>query len=63
MLKLAGDIDLPESPDERDLEAPLAEFASLLGFDAAGVLAAILERGRYIPQEIINYQVVARILG
>lgn len=63
MLKLAEAMDLPESPDERDLEAPLAEFASMLGFDAAGVLAAFLERGRYIPQEIINYQVVAGILG
>lgn len=62
MLKLAEGLELPESPDARELEAPLAEFTALLGLDKADVLTGFLEKGRYIPQEIVNYQVVAGIL-
>ena len=63
MLQLAEGRELPESPDAREVAAPLAEFAALLGFDSAGVLTAFLEKGRYIPQEIVNYQVAAGILS
>jgi hypothetical protein len=62
MLELAGNMELPASPDGRAVAAPLAEFASLLGFNQAEVLTVFLEKGRYIPQEIVNYQVVAKIL-
>jgi len=62
MLELAENMELPASPDGRAVEAPLAEFASLLRLDQAEVLTVFLEKGRYIPQEIVNYQVVAKIL-
>jgi len=63
MLKLAEGIELPMSPDKRDLAVPLAEFTSMLGFDCIDALTVFLEKGRYIPQEIINYQVVSGILS
>ncbi len=63
MLKLAEGMELPESPDERRVEAPLSDFTSMLGFDRVDVLTVFLEKGRYIPQEIVNYQVVSSILS
>jgi len=63
MLKLAEGMELPESPDKRGVEAMLAEFASMLGLDRIGVLTVFLEKGRYIPQEIVNHQVVSGILS
>lgn len=63
MLKLAEGMELPESPDERGVEAPLSDFTSMLGFDRVDVLTVFLEKGRYIPQEIVNYQVVSSILS
>ena len=62
MLKLAEEAELPVSPDARALAVPLAEFTSLLGFDRPELLKVFLDKGRYIPQEIVNYQVVAKIL-
>ncbi|MDD4238795.1 MAG: DUF2220 family protein [Desulfotomaculaceae bacterium] len=62
MLQLAEGRELPESPDTRGVAAPLAEFAALLGLEQAGALTAFLEKGRYIPQEIVNYQVAAGLL-
>lgn len=64
MLELADGVDLPESLDARDIEAPLEEFAALA--DLGGRFEAFrvcLEKGRYIPQEIVNYQVAAGILS
>jgi len=63
MLQLAKGRELPESPDKRGVKAPLAEFAFMLGFDKADALTAFLEKGLYIPQEIVNYQVVSEILS
>jgi hypothetical protein len=63
MLRLTEGVELPESLDKRDVTAPLAEFASMLGFDRADMLTVFLEKGRYIPQEIVNYQVAAGILS
>ena len=63
MISLAENRELPESPDERDVAAPLAEFIALLGFDQAGVITGLLAKDKYIPQEIINYQVISRILS
>jgi hypothetical protein len=62
MLKLAEGVELPESPDKRDVTAPLSEFTAMLGFDSTDVLTVFLARGKYIPQEIVNYQVAAGIL-
>ena len=63
MLELAEDVELPESPDKRAVETPVAEFVSLLGFVKAELLANFLKKGRYIPQEIVNYQVLSSILS
>lgn len=62
MLKLAETVELPESPDHRGVTGPLSEFLSLLGLENGEDLRRLLEEGKYIPQEIINYQVVANIL-
>lgn len=62
MLELAEGVDLPKSPDRRGITAPVAEFASLLAADAE-LLTTILEKGTFIPQEIVNYQVLSEIQG
>lgn len=63
MFGLAQGMELPDSPDKRRINAPVAEFTSMLGLDSAGALALLLDKGRYIPQEIINYQVASGILS
>ncbi len=62
MLELATTIKLPKSLDQRGVIAPLLEFLALLGLPEEERLGAILTEGKYIPQEIINYQVAATIL-
>ncbi|PHJ37653.1 hypothetical protein P378_15490 [Desulforamulus profundi] len=44
MLKLAEGMELPESPDERGVEAPLSDFTSMLGFDRVDVLTVFWKR-------------------
>ena len=62
MLELAESIELPKSLDQRGVIGPLHEFLSLLGLTEESSLTSILAEGRYIPQEIVNYQVTAKIL-
>ena len=62
MLELAGTVELPKSLDQRGVIAPLPEFLTLLGLPEEESLRALLVEGKYIPQEIVNYQVVAKIL-
>lgn len=61
MLQLAQDREMPRSMDKRDMPAAVEDFAWCLGCDPAGILD-LLNQGRYIPQEIINYQILAGIL-
>ena len=61
MLELAQGREMPESQDKRDMPAAVEDFAQLLGSDPA-VIMDLLNQGRYIPQEIINYQILAGIL-
>ena len=61
MLELAQGREMPESADKRDKPAAVEDFAKLLGSDPA-VIMDLLNQGRYIPQEIINYQILAGIL-
>jgi hypothetical protein len=63
MLQLARGREMPESPDKRGMPAAVEDFAELLGGDQVNVINDLLTRGRYIPQEIINYQVLAGILS
>lgn len=62
MLNLAEPVRLPKSLDQRGVVGPLPEFLALLGRPEETRLQAILAEGKYIPQEIINYQVVTKIL-
>ena len=62
MLELAETLELPKSLDQRGVIGPLPEFLSLLGFPEEESLKALLAEGKYIPQEIVNYQVAAKIL-
>ena len=63
MLKLVRGRAMPESPDKRGMPAAVEDFAELLGGDQVQVINDLLTAGRYIPQEIINYQVLAGILS
>ncbi|MDR3541463.1 MAG: hypothetical protein P4L69_10930 [Desulfosporosinus sp.] len=62
MLELSEQAELPKSLDQRGVIGPLQEFLSLLGITDESSLSSILAEGRYIPQEIVNYQVAAKIL-
>lgn len=62
MLELAETVELPKSLDQRGVIGPLLEFLSLLGLPEEESLRALLAEGKYIPQEIINYQVATTIL-
>ena len=63
MLELAQGREMPVSPDKRGMPAAIEDFAELLGGDQVEVINNLLAGGRYIPQEIINYQVLAGILS
>lgn len=63
MLKLSEGRELPESKDNRGKDTPLEEFVALLDLKEANILASIFAQGQYIPQEIINYQVVLSLLS
>lgn len=64
MLELADTVELPKSLDQRGVIAPLSEFLALLGLTEANgnALANLLAEGKYIPQEILNYQEAATII-
>ena len=62
MLKLSETVELPKSLDHRGVRGPLSEFLSLLGLAKEESLGVLLAEGKYIPQEIVNYQVAAKIL-
>jgi hypothetical protein len=62
MLELAESVELPNSLDQRGVIGPLPEFLALLGMPEEKSLRALLSEGKYIPQEIVNYQVAANIL-
>lgn len=61
MLDLAQGREMPKSLDKRDVPAAVEDFAHLLGCEPA-VIKQLLTEDRYIPQEIINYQVLMDIL-
>ncbi|MGI1659237.1 MAG: hypothetical protein ACRKFN_09690 [Desulfitobacterium sp.] len=66
MLDLAAERELQPSPDGRNLTVRVQEFARLLDLDPDKDQdkdkLAFLRRGDYIPQEILNYQVLASLL-
>ncbi|MDD4346349.1 MAG: hypothetical protein PHZ11_05545 [Desulfitobacteriaceae bacterium] len=62
MLLLAAKRELPLSPDGRQMGVSWQDFGQLLGLSAAESKLEFLQQGRYIPQEILNYQVLAEML-
>ncbi|NLM21712.1 MAG: hypothetical protein GX207_08205 [Peptococcaceae bacterium] len=62
MIQLAAGRDLPCSPDTRQIEVDLQDFLNKIGLSPAGNKLEFLQRGRYIPQEILNYQILAEML-
>lgn len=63
MLKLAEGREMPESQDKREIPVDVEQFARLLGYKEAGAIKGLLDNDRYIPQEIVNYQVLSGILS
>jgi len=61
MLQLAEGRSMPLSMDKRDIPVAAENFALRLGCDSAEILN-LLNCGFYIPQEIINYQILKDIL-
>ena len=61
MLQLAQDRKMPVSMDKRDIPVAVEDFAQGLGCNAAEILN-LLNQGFYIPQEIINFQILKDIL-
>lgn len=61
MLQLAQGRKMPASMDKRDIPVAIEDFAQGLGCDPAEILN-LLNQGFYIPQEIINYQILTDIL-
>ena len=62
MLELAETVELPKSLDQRGVRGPLSEFLALVGLSKEESLGTLLANGKYIPQEIVNYQVAAKII-
>lgn len=63
MLKLAQGREMPLSMDKRAMPVDVEGFAALLGGDQTIIINGLLTNGRYITQEIVNYQVLAGILS
>ena len=63
MLELAAGRELPSSQDQRDLPVPWEEFMSAFAKEEGQKMKDLIDRGRYIPQEIVNYQVLAGLLS
>ncbi len=58
MIKLSHDCHLPGTKDKRVVKSGVCTFITYLSLESQKKLTEILVNGEYIPQEIINYQVV-----
>lgn len=63
MMKLASDRELPLSHDRRDIPVPWEEFLPSFPLAEQQRMQEIINSGRYIPQEVINYPVLASLLS
>lgn len=63
MLELAAGRELPVSQDRRDLTVPWEAFLPAFSREEGQKIKELIESDRYIPQEVINYQVLARLLS
>jgi len=62
MLSESDKIKLPKSKDYRNNNVDLVAFTSLFTAEASIKIRSILNEGRYIPQEIINYQIFTGLM-
>jgi hypothetical protein len=62
MLNLARGRNLPLTKDKRELEIDIIEFEQFLCENSIKDIKSIIETGKYIPQEIVNYQVIMDLL-
>jgi len=62
MLELAAGREMPESPDKRNVTVNIDDFTRLLDLGDSTEIKQLFNQGRYIPQEIINYQILTAIL-
>ena len=60
LVQLAEGCDLPVSADRRNKTGRYGEFLEYFPEETRGKMEMILESGRYIPQEILNYQVIKK---
>ncbi len=60
---LADGCELPISADKRNRIGRYSEFLGYFPEEEAVRMGIILESGRYIPQEILNYQIIKMSLG
>lgn len=62
MVKLADGRTLPMSADKRNRTGLYSEFLEYFPETTAAKMGIILESGKYIPQEILNYQIIRTCL-
>lgn len=62
MLRESPGMDLPETRDRREKRNEILAFLSNFPADEGERITGILEQGRYIPQEILNYQVFSDLV-
>jgi Uncharacterized protein conserved in bacteria C-term(DUF2220). len=63
MVRFADGCTLPISADRRNRAGSFSGFLEYFPEEEAGKIGKILESGRYIPQEIINYQIIRKCMG
>lgn len=62
MLSESNKIELPESRDKRVNDVDINTFVSYLSPEGNLKARSILDKGRYVPQEIINYQLLTALM-
>lgn len=60
MVQLGDGHTLPVSADKRNRTGRYSEFLGYFPKEVAAKMGIILESGRYIPQEILNYQIIKK---
>ena len=60
MLEVMGGRDYPMTRDQRKPRANLQSFLSLFDGDSQKQILGILEEGKYIPQEVLNYTILRK---
>lgn len=62
MLYLSKTCVIPDSDDHRNITADYSEIYSMFPLQARDQLAGLIENNKRIPQEIINYEVLLKVM-